>query len=94
MSAKTTYTMYRKDARGVIEVDLNDPVYSLDQLREKAQEILDDYIEKVRFHKRNLDLYEARVDAQELIVGRLEMAIDAARKTLGPSEREVEKIER
>ena len=88
MSEQSVYTMYRRDARGTIEVDLEDPVYSLEGLREKAQVILDEYIEKVRYHESTRDLYKACVDAQEAVVARLDKAIDAARKALGPSERE------
>ena len=75
MSNETRYTMYRRDARGTIEVDLHDPVYSLNQLIEKQEVVIatrDEQIEKWRslmdnaIHKNN----EERAALERLIRAR------------------------
>lgn len=90
MSDQTTYTMYRKDARGVIEVDLNDPDYSLKQLIEKAQIELGDRTGKLRHHKGLVEFYEAQVEAAQETLARLQQAQVAVRQALGPGVRERE----
>ena len=88
MSEQTTYTMYRKDARGTIEVDLNDPVYSLEQLIEKQKIIIKDHEDKIAAWKVNIEHAEQLLESDEKTLHRLETACDAARKALAPSERE------
>lgn len=78
--------MYRKDARGTIEVDLNDPVYSLDQLIEKQRVIIDDRERRVQGWRDSIAREERLLDIDEQTMHRLEIARDAARKALGPSE--------
>lgn len=88
MSDQTQYTMYRKDARGTITVDLNDPVYSLDQLIEKQSVIIKDREQKIAGWQVNIKHQEKLLAMDEKTMHRLEVARDAARKALGPSERE------
>lgn len=88
MSDQTEYTMYRKDARGTITVDLNDPVYSLDQLIEKQRVIIKDREQKIAGWQVNIQHHEELLAMDEKTMHRLETARDAARKALGPSERE------
>ena len=88
MSDQTQYTMYRKDARGTITVDLNDPVFSLGQLIEKQRVIIEDREQKITAWQMNIRHQEELLALDERTMHRLETARDAARKALGPSERE------
>jgi uncharacterized protein (DUF3084 family) len=87
MSDQTQYTMYRKDARGTITVDLNDPVFSLDQLIEKQRVIIEDREQKIAGWQSNIAHHEELLAMDEKTMHRLETARDAARKAVGPSER-------
>lgn len=88
MSDQTQYTMYRKDARGTITVDLNDPVFSLDQLIEKQRVVIDDREKQITAWQANVDHQKQLVTLDYKTLHRLEIARDAARKALGQSKRE------
>ena len=90
MSDSTKYTMYRRDARGTIEVDLNDPVYSLDQLIEKQCVIVETHQTELAALDRRISSVSELVTMSLSTLHRLETARDAARKALGPSDREQE----
>lgn len=88
MSDSTTYTMYRKDSRGTIEVDLNDPLYSLDQLIEKQKDIVVEREERIQGLLVRIEQERTLLDLDEATLHRLEVARNAARNALGPSARE------
>ena len=88
MSAEHIYTMYRQDARGTIEVDLSDPVYSLDGLIDKQTVIVDALQRDIDSLSRRLNEAESRMVDEQSTLHKLEIARDASRKALGPSARE------
>ena len=83
MSNDRKYTMYRQDARGTIEVDLNDPIYSLDQLIEKQGILVEAAKSKLNDHRNGVELYTARFESEIEAYNRLVLARDAANAALG-----------
>lgn len=82
MSDQSTYTMYRRDSRGTIEVDLHDPVYSLDQLIEKQRVVIEDRSKQIDKWQELIDSASTRRAAEENALAQLIRVRDAAKAEL------------
>lgn len=86
MSSERKYTMYREDARGTIEVDLDDPIYSLNQLIEKQELMVQRAEETLERHQDGVKVYTARLDTEAEVLRRLVVARNATQAALGEND--------